>query len=53
MPICIRGCNNKYQEAQIVEFYRSVGDTESGPQSDILGQAKDRIRTEHCLDFLA
>src|SRR4030067_3845069 len=29
----------------------SVGDTEIGPESDILGQASARIRTEHCLCF--
>jgi len=31
----------------------NVGDTESGPKSDILGQASARIRTDHCLDFPA
>ena len=31
----------------------AVGDTESGPKSDILGQASARIRTDHCLDFPA
>jgi len=30
-----------------------VGDTESGPKSDILGQASARIRTDHCLEFPA
>jgi predicted dehydrogenase len=28
-----------------------VGDTESGPNSDILGQAGVGMRMEHCLDF--
>jgi hypothetical protein len=30
-----------------------VGDTESDPKSDILGQANLEIRTDHCLDFRA
>jgi len=31
----------------------TVGDTESGPKSDILGQASAGIRTDHCLEFPA
>jgi len=31
----------------------TVGDTESGPESDILGQASAGIRTDHCLEFPA
>ena len=30
---------------------RLVGDTESGPKSDILGQASAGIRMDHCLEF--
>ena len=30
---------------------RGVGDTGSGPKSDILGQASAGIRTDHCLEF--
>jgi len=30
-----------------------VGDTESDPKSDIVGQASLGIRTDQCLDFLA
>jgi hypothetical protein len=29
----------------------SVGDTEGGPKSDILGQASLGIQADHCLDF--
>jgi len=32
---------------------KDVGDTESGPKSDILGQASARIRMDHCLGFPA
>ena len=32
---------------------KGVGDTESGPKSDILGQASAGIRTDHCLEFPA
>jgi hypothetical protein len=32
---------------------RAVGDTENGPESDILGQAILGIKTDHRLDFPA
>jgi hypothetical protein len=32
-------------------FDANVGDTESGPKSDTLGEASTGIRTDHYLDF--
>ena len=52
----------RYQElrrirARLVTIHRQmlrvVGDTESGPKSDIWGQVSAGIRTDHCVDFPA
>jgi len=40
------------ESAQLFEW-NGVGDTESGPKSDILGQASAGIRADHCLEFPA
>jgi len=40
-------------QEEVLVHNLAVGDTESGPKSDILGQASARIRTDHCLDFPA
>jgi hypothetical protein len=37
----------------IMHRYPYVGDTESGPRSDILGQASAGIGTDPCLEFPA